>query len=163
MPCETLAPGLLAPKMAAGEVLVELRAVADGAETDLVEHLPRQAAGIGRRLQHQRWDGRDQRGLGHPFCAVPADIASDFAATRGKADQDGALQVERFDELREVVGIRVHLVAIPGLARPAMAATVMANAAIAVVGKEQHLRLPAIRTKRPAVLNTTGCPVPQSL
>ena len=121
------------------------------AVADLVEHLNRQAAGIGRRFQHQRRDGGDQRGLGHPFRAVAADIAGDFAAARGEADQDGALQVERLDKLREVVGIGVHVVAAPGLARAAMSATVMGNAAIAVGGQEQHLSLPAIRIERPAV------------
>ena len=118
---------------------------------DLVELLNRQAAGIGRRFQHQRRNGGDQRGLGHPFRAVAADIAGYFAAACGEADQDGVFQVERFDELREVVGIGVHVVAIPGLARPAVAATVMGDAAIAVGGQKQHLSLPAIRTEGPAV------------
>src|SRR5450759_4539625 len=136
---------------AAGEILVELRAVDDGAEADLVERLDRQAAGIGRRLQHQRRNGGNQRDLGHPFRAVTADIAGDFAAARGEADQDGTLQVERFDELREVVGIGVHIVATPWLARPAMATTVVGDAAIAVGGQEHHLSLPAIRTEGPAV------------
>ena len=121
------------------------------AAADLVEHLHRQAAGIGRRLQHQRRDGGDQRGLGHPLRAVAADVAGHFAAARGEADQDGALQVERLDELREVVGIGVHVVAVPGLARPAMSAPVMGDAAIAVGGQEHHLGFPAIRAERPAV------------
>ena len=38
---------------AAGEILVELRAVDAAAESDLIELLNRQAAGIGRRFQHQ--------------------------------------------------------------------------------------------------------------
>ncbi|HEX7485411.1 MAG TPA: hypothetical protein VF332_04615 [Vicinamibacterales bacterium] len=118
------------------EILVELRAVGEAAAADPVEHLNRQAGGIGSRLQHQRRDGGDQRSLGHAFRAVAANIAGHFAAARREADQRGAIQAERFDELREIVGIGVHVVATPGLARPAMAATVMGNAPIAVGGGE---------------------------
>src|SRR5674476_569738 len=102
-------------------------------------------------MLRQRRDGGDQRGLGHPFRAVAADITGNFAAARGEADEDDTFQIELFDEIREVVGIGVHLVATPGLARPAMAATVMGNAAIAVRGQEQHRSLPAIRTEGPAM------------
>src|ERR1035441_9080061 len=46
-----------AEERAAGEILVELRSVGDGAEADLVEYLNRQAAGIGGGLQQARWGG----------------------------------------------------------------------------------------------------------
>src|SRR5664280_2446207 len=82
---------------------------------------------------------------------MAADIAGNFATARGKTDQDSALQVELLDKFREVIGICVHVVAIPGLTRPAMAATVMGNAAIAVGSQKQHLSFPTIRTKRPSV------------
>jgi hypothetical protein len=63
---------------------------------------------------------------------VTPNITRDLAAARRVADVDRVLQVERFDELREVVGVRAHVVAIPGLARPAMPATIMCDTAIAV-------------------------------
>ena len=66
------------------------------------------------------------------------------------------LQIERFDESREVVGVGVHLVAVPGLARAAMTATVMRDAAIAIGCQEEHLRLPAIGAQRPAVAEHDG-------
>jgi hypothetical protein len=47
-------------------------------------------------------------------------------------DMDRVLEVERFDQLREVVGIGIHVVAAPGLARPAMAAAIMGDAAVAM-------------------------------
>src|ERR1035437_11121026 len=72
-------------------------------------------------------------------------------AAREEADEDDTFQIELFDDIREVAGIGAHIVATPGLARPAMAATVMGNAAIAVGGQEQHLSLPAIRTEGPAM------------
>jgi hypothetical protein len=112
-----LSPGSVGPEeRTAGKILVELRAVGQGAQADLVERLHRQAAGIGRRLQHQRRDGGDQRGLGHPLRAVAADIAGHFAPAGGEADEDGVFEVQRFEEFREVVGIGIHVVTIPGLA-----------------------------------------------
>ena len=63
-----------------------------------------------------------------------ADIAGDFAAARGVADMDRVRQVERLNKLREVVGVGIHVVALPGLARPAMAAAVMGDAAVSVRG-----------------------------
>ena len=64
---------------------------------------------------------------------------------------DRVLQVERFDELREVVGVGVHVVAVPRLARPAMAAAVMGDAAIAARRQKEHLVLEGVRAERPAV------------
>src|SRR5512137_2234155 len=72
------------------------------------------------------------------------------------ADQSGALEVKRFDEIRQIVGIGVHLVAIPGLARPAMAATIMGDAAAVVGRQEHHLAFPSIGAERPAVAENDG-------
>ena len=116
----------------------------------------RQAAGIGCRLQHQRRDGADQHGLGHALRAVAADVAGDFAAAGRVADVDGVLQVERFDELREVVGVGVHVVAVPGLARAAVAAAVVGDAAVAARGQEEHLVFEGVGAERPAVAEDDG-------
>ena len=124
------------------EILEELRAVGEDAGADLVEHLDRQAAGIGGRLQHQRRHRADQHGLGHAFRAVATDIAGDFAAAGGVADVDRVLQVERFDQRREVVGVGVHVVAVPGLARSAVAAAVVGDAAVAARRPETASGLP---------------------
>src|SRR5713226_1635911 len=64
---------------------------------------------------------------------------------------DRVLQVERFNQRREVVGVGVHLVAIPGLAGPSMAAAVMRDAAISAVGQKQHLVFPGVRAQGPAM------------
>src|SRR5437899_8196782 len=133
------------------EILEELRAVVEDASADLVERLHRQAAGIGGRLQHQGRHRADQHGLSHALRAVAADIAGNFAAACGVADMDRVLQVERFNERREVVGVDVHLVAIPGLAGPSMAAAVMRDAAISAVGQKQHLVFPGVRAQGPAM------------
>src|SRR5712692_7130270 len=64
---------------------------------------------------------------------------------------DRVLQVERFNQRREVVGVGVHLVAIPGLAGPSMAAAVMRDAAVSAVGQKQHLVFPGVRAQGPAM------------
>jgi hypothetical protein len=68
---------------------------------------------------------RDEHGLGHALGAVAADVARHFAAAGRVADQHGVLQVQRFDDGGEVVGVGVHVVAVPGLARAAVAAAVV--------------------------------------
>ena len=65
-------------------------------------------------------------------------------------------QIERFDQLREIIGVGVHVVAVPRLARSAMAATVMGDAAIAARGQIKHLVLKGVRAQRPAVAEDHG-------
>src|SRR5712692_10192455 len=59
--------------------------------------------------------------------------------------------MERFDERREIVRVGVHLVAIPGLARSAMAPPVMRDAAEPICGQKHHLVFPGVRAQRPAM------------
>ncbi|KAG0750989.1 hypothetical protein G6F24_014745 [Rhizopus arrhizus] len=67
------------------------------------------------------------------------------------ADQDRVLQVQRVDHRGQVVGVGIHVVAVPGLAGAAVAAAVVRNHAIAALPHEQHLRVPGIGGQRPAV------------
>ena len=69
---------------------------------------------------------------------------------------DRVLQVERFDERREVVGVGVHVVAVPGLARSAMAAAVMGDAAVSAGGQKEHLVFQGVRAQRPAMAEDHG-------
>ena len=121
------------------------------AGAQLVEHFDRRAAGIGGRLEHERRDGGDQHRLGHALRAVPADIAGNFAAACGMADMDGVLEIELLHELREVVGVGVHVVAGPRLARTPVAAAVMRDAAISARSQKEHLVFKRIRGERPAM------------
>jgi hypothetical protein len=102
----------------------------------LVECVHRQATGIGSRFQHQWRHCADEHGFGDTFRAVAADVACDFAAASGVANVDRVLQVELFDERREVVGVGVHFIAIPWLARSAVTTTVMGDAAVTMVGEK---------------------------
>lgn len=82
---------------------------------------------------------------------MATDVAGDLAAACRVTDHDSVIQVERLEEFRQIVGIRVHIVAIPRLTRPAVAATIVRDAAVAVGRKKEHLRFPGVCAQRPAV------------
>jgi len=67
------------------------------------------------------------------------------------ADMDGVFQIQMRRQSRQVVGIMVHIVAVGGLGRAAMATAVMGDDAIAMMQEEQQLRVPIIGRHRPAV------------
>jgi len=103
-------------------------------------------------------DGADEDRLRHALGAVAADVADDLPTARGMADVDGLLEVECLGELRQVVGVGVHVIPIPGLARTAVAAAVMRDAAEAVGGQEVHLVLEGIRREWPPMAEDDGLP-----
>src|SRR5262245_39938112 len=82
---------------------------------------------------------------------MAADIAGDLTTTCGVANMNRVGQVECFDELCKIVSVRVHVVAVPRLARPAVAATIMGDTAIAVRRQEEHLIFPSVCAQRPAM------------
>src|SRR5690606_39785504 len=97
------------------------------------------------------WDRGDENRLRHPGRPMPADVSCDLAATRGVTDQGDVAEVERLDELRQVVGVRVHVIARRRLARPPVPASVVCNHAEAILREEEHLPIPRIAIERPAV------------
>ncbi|MNP71766.1 hypothetical protein D3C76_1682000 [compost metagenome] len=64
-----------------------------------------------------------------------------------------------FDQLGEVVGVVIHVVAIPRLARAPVTAAIMGDGAKAVVGKVQHLRFPTVGAQWPTVAEHHWLPV----
>jgi len=78
-------------------------------------------------------------------------IARDFAAAGRMADHDGAFEIERLHQLREIVGISREVVAIPGLAGAAVAAPVMGDTAEAARREKPQLVVPGIGIERPAM------------
>ena len=58
---------------------------------------------------------------------------------------DGVLQVERLHQGGQVVGVRIEIIAVPGLARAAVAAAVVRDATISARGEEEHLVFECIR------------------
>ncbi|MNS14787.1 hypothetical protein D3C72_464110 [compost metagenome] len=151
-----------AEERAAGEVDVQLRAVYQRRLANAVEYFDRQAAGVGCGLEHQRRHCGNQPDLGHSAGAVTTDVTRHFAATGGETEQHGVLQIEPFDQLRQIVGVMVHVVARPRLAGTTMTATVVGDDPVTLVGEEDHLRFPAVGIQRPAVTEDnrlTGAPV----
>ncbi len=140
------------------EILVELRAVRSDASADCVERLDGRATRIGSRLEHQRRHCAHQHSLGEARGAVATDVAGHLAAAGGMADKHRVVQIECFDECREIVGVGVHVVAFPRLARTAMAATVMSNRTIAMGCYEDQLVVPGIGIERPTVAEDDGLP-----
>ncbi len=138
------------------QILPKLRAIGLDAGAYFVEHVDRRAARISRCLQHQRRDGADQHDLGHALRTMPSDIARDFAAAGGMADMDRVCEIQLLSELGEVVGVRVHVVAVPRLARTSVAAAVVRDAAVSARGQKEHLVFKGIRGKRPAVTEDNG-------
>src|SRR5581483_7168099 len=134
----------------------ELRAVGDDRGTQLVERLDRETAGVGGRLQHQRGDGADKHGLGHAPGAVAADVAGDLAAAGGMADVDRVRQVELLHELRQVIGVGIKVVAVPWLARAAVTAAIVGDAAVGARGQIEHMVLEGVAAEGPTVAEDDG-------
>ena len=76
---------------------------------------------------------------------------------------DGILQIELSVERREIVGVGVHVIAVPGLAGMAMPTAVMRDHPKALLAEEQHLPSQSSAVSGQPWLNTMGCPLPQSL
>ena len=51
---------------------------------------------------------------------MTADVVRDRASAGRMADKDQVVQIELFDQLGEIVGIPIHVVAVPGLIRPSI-------------------------------------------
>jgi hypothetical protein len=66
--------------------------------------------------------------------AVAADIACDLPAACRVADMDCVFDVELLHELSKIVGVGIQVVAVSGLARTAVSAAVMGDAAVATGG-----------------------------
>ena len=69
---------------------------------------------------------------------------------------DRVLQVKLFRKGCEIVGISVHIVAVPGLGGTAVTAPVSRDDSIATLPEEQHLSVPVVRREWPAVAEHDG-------
>jgi hypothetical protein len=141
-----------AVKWAAWHVEEELGAIRGQRRAETIKNIHWQAAGIGIRLEHKRRHRANQHRLGDPARHCARNIARNFTATRGMADMYRAVQGKMISERVDVGRIGVHLVAVIGLARTAMAAPVMRNDAIAVPEEKHHLRVPVVCAERPAMM-----------
>jgi len=79
------------------------------------------------------------------------DVARHLAAAGGMADQHRIVQIELLDDRSEIVGVGVHVVAVPGLARAAMAAPVVRDRAVTMGRDEHQLVVPRVGVQRPTM------------
>src|SRR6476660_2105635 len=75
------------------------------------------------------------------------------------ANMDHLLEFELLHKLRQIIGISVHVIAVPRLAGATMASSVMCYAAISARGQEEHLILEGVGTEGPAVAEHHWLPV----
>lgn len=149
--------GSVKPKeRAGGDVDEELGAILDHGVSEGIKDLHRHTDRIRIGLDHARRDGRHQHGLRDPAGAMSTEESSHLAAAGGMADHDGVLEIELFENLVQVVRVRVHVVAVPGLGRTPVAAPVVGDDAIAFAGEEEHLVFPVVRAQRPSVAEHDG-------
>src|SRR6266581_7024063 len=87
---------------------------------------------------------------------MPPNVTRDFSTAGGVAHVDCVFQVESFCESREIIGVGVHLVAIPRLGGTAVTSPVMSNNPIALLAEKQHLSVPVIGGERPSVTEHYG-------
>ena len=130
---------------------VELGPVGGQLGLEVVEHALGQAAGVGVGLHHKRRDRTDQHRFRHPALTVPGDVVHDFTAAGGVPDMDGVPQVEMGSHRSQVVGVVIHVVTVAGLRGASVPAPVMGDDTVAVLQEEQHLGVPVVSRKRPAV------------
>ncbi len=135
----------------AGHVQEELRPVSQIGLAEAVKHLHGQTAGTGLCLEHDRWHRSHEHSLGNPCRAMAADVAGHFPAACRVTDHHHVSQVQQLKQLRHIVSILVHVIAIPRLAGTSMPAAVVRDTAKSMGCEEKHLRLPRVRTERPAV------------
>src|SRR5580700_6373855 len=72
------------------------------------------------------------------------------------ADMNRILEVEMCGQRRQVVGIVIHVMAVPGLAGAPVSPTVVSNHGISAFAEEQHLCVPIIGGQWPAVAKYHG-------
>src|SRR5690606_22334093 len=112
----------------------------------------RQAAGVRFGLEHLRRYGTNQHELGDAAGTVPCDIARRLATAGGMADVDCVTQVQPRCQRCNVCSVGVHVVALGTLAGAPVATTVVGDDAIALLEKEQQLRVPVVAAQRPAMV-----------
>jgi hypothetical protein len=105
-------------------------------------------------LEHQWRHRTDERRLRYTGAAVPGEVPRYLAAACGVPYKHRITYIELFKDSCEIVSVMVHVVAVPGLSRPAVAAAIMRDRPEPIRCHEIELVVPS---------KTTGRPVPQSL
>src|SRR5690606_9147159 len=121
-----------------------------------IEDFELDSLGIRGGLHHDRRHRADQYSLRDPLRSVAREVAHDLSTTGRMSDERDVLQIERFDDGREIVRIPVHIVVGRSLLRATVTATLMRDHAEALLGEEVHLPVPRIGIARPTVRERYG-------
>src|SRR5260221_2404461 len=67
------------------------------------------------------------------------------------ADHDHILQVQVIDDCGQVIGVLVHIVAVPRLIGTPVTPAIMGDHSVTLLTKIKHLRFPGIARQRPSM------------
>jgi hypothetical protein len=87
---------------------------------------------------------------------VAAEVARHLPAAGGVPDVDGVMQVKVLDQVGQVVGVVVHVVALADLCGASVPAPVVSDHPIGAVQKEKHLGVPVVSRQEPSVADRRG-------
>lgn len=79
------------------------------------------------------------------------NVVHDFTAAGRVTNVHRIFKIEMRGQGREIVGVVIHVVALAALGGTAVAAPLVRDDAEAVLEKKEHLRIPIIGRKRPAM------------
>src|SRR6266851_3052749 len=87
---------------------------------------------------------------------MPPNVTGNLSAASGVTHVDCVLQVKLFGKHREIVGVGVHVIAVPGLCGTAVPSPIVRDDPITTLAEEQHLSVPVVCGERPAVTEHDG-------
>src|SRR5271156_689572 len=102
-------------------------------------------------LHHHRYDRIEEDHLGDARRSMARNIAGQFPTSRRMPNQRCPAKIKRVDELIQIVGPGVDIVAGSRLIGIAVTPPVMGDSTVTVVIEQQHLGFPPRTGQRPAV------------
>src|SRR5260370_35303070 len=87
---------------------------------------------------------------------MPPKVSGNLSTASRVTHVDCVLQVKLFGKHREIVGVGVHVIAVPGLCGTAVPSPIVRDAPITTLAEEQHLSVPVVCGERPAVPEHDG-------
>src|SRR3984885_8807998 len=116
----------------------------------------RSAPGYTVTLHHHRYDRIEEDHLGDARSSMARDVAGQLPTSRRMPNQYRAAKVKRVDELIQIVGPGVDIVAGSRLIGIAVTPPVMGDSTGTLIVEKQHLRFPRRTGQRPAVRENDG-------
>ena len=139
------------------EEVLEVRvAVPEDRRLDVLEHLPVDALGVVVRPQQERGERREERRLPHAAGAVRPEVPRHLAGPHREPDQDDAPEIQALEQVVQVGGEGVVVVADRGSAGTAEPSAVVGDHAEAPRQQHPFLALPRAPVQRVPVHQHDG-------